>query len=59
MIHKKPGKKENDDNFGKLCRLEPDKTEIDPTRRAVCCISKKAYDQKKHDIAAVHDPLKV
>ena len=59
MIHKKLGKKQNNNNLGKLGRLKTETTDIQPSGRTSCLTSEQSYTNKHKQIKPIHDPLEI
>ena len=59
MIHKKLRKEQDDNNLGKLCRLESKATDLEPSGSTSCIGTEKTDSQKHNNVSAIHDPLEI
>ena len=57
--NEKLGKKQNNNNFGKLGRLKTETTDIQPSGRTSSLTSEQSYTNKHKQIKTIHDPLEI
>ena len=59
MIHQKPGKKHDQQDFRKFGRLKTYKAKIQPSGSTTCRIPEKPNDQQHYNVYPVDDPVKI